>query len=231
MKDFFFEIKDWMEVWPLLIPLIVLMVWPKQPAYMKPVIIYIWVALAINLLADLSWKLKAHYHFPIWYQTNSYFYNMHSIVRFALFSWFFMRLKQPFLSGIKVLLIVLFGLFVLVNFIFFEPFVNFWFDNGKFNSKFSNNLLSVESIFLLLFCLQYFFYLIKQDEPAYTKLPSFWVVTGLSIYVVTGFPIYLFYNASFWQNQFFVINIWIVLKVAFLIFCVFIATGFTRAST
>ncbi len=218
----FTEIKAWLEVWALFIPLVVLLIKKKQPGYLKPVIIYLWLALIINLLANISWKFKAHYNFPVWFQTNTYFYNLHSVVRFFLFSWFFIKLGQPFLSTLKKIIPVLFLIFIFVNFIFFQDFFDF--------KIISSRLLSIEAGLLLLYCLQYYLYLLKEEEPFFTKLPSFWIVTGLSIFVVAGFPIYLFYDAAAEQSKYFIINIWIVQKTAFLIFCLFIANAFMKQS-
>lgn len=226
----FHEILDWLEVWALFIPLIALLKKNKRPGYLKPVIIYVWLALIINLFANLSWKLKAHYDFPVWYQTNTYFYNIHSIARFFLFSWFFIKLKQPFLSTPKKIIPVIFLIFIIVNFVFFEPFVNYWYENGKLNSILSSHLLSLEAGLMLLYCLQYYLYLMKEEQTFFTKLPSLWVVTGLSIFVVVGFPIYLFYTAAITHSKDFIINIWLVQKIAFLIFCILIAKAFNTQS-
>jgi hypothetical protein len=218
----FQEILDWLEVWALFIPLVILFIKSKQPNYLKPVIIYLWLALIINLLANISWKFKAHYNLPVWYQSNTYFYNIHSVARFFLLSWFFIKLRQPFLSNLKKIIPVLFFIFMVINFILFQNFFNF--------TLISSRLLALEAGLLLLYSLQYYLYLLKEEEPFFTQLPSFWVVTGLSTFVVVGFPIYLFYDAAVKQSKYFVINIWIVQKVAFLIFCLFIAKAFMKGN-
>jgi hypothetical protein len=216
------QILDWLEVWALFIPLFVVFTKSKQTGYLKPIIIYLWLALIINLLANISWKFKAHYNLPIWYQSNTYFYNIHSVTRFFLFSWFFIKLKQPFFPTLKKIITVLFLIFLAVNFIFFQNF----FDTRIISSR----LMAIEAGFLLLYCLQFYLYLLKEEETSFSQLPSFWIVTGLSIFVVVGFPIYLFYEVAVEQNKYFIINIWIVQKVAFLIFCLFIAKAFMKKS-
>ena len=108
MRKIFLEILDWSEVWALFIPLIVLFVKKKQPAFLKPVIIYLFIALPLNLFADIIWKFQVVHHFPHWLKTNTYVYNFHSIVRFLLFSIFFIKLHQPFLVRIKKIIVCFF---------------------------------------------------------------------------------------------------------------------------
>src|ERR687886_624535 len=101
MKEIYTEFIDWSEVWALLIPLTILLFYRKQPRILKPVIIYIWLALLINLAIDVSWKLLVKYKktaiptwIPAWFQSNNYMYNIHSIVRFICFTSFFIMLNQ-----------------------------------------------------------------------------------------------------------------------------------------
>jgi hypothetical protein len=84
MQDFLGKVKDWLEVWALFIPLLVLLTRPNQPGYIRPVIIYVIIALFLNLLIDISWKFKPYYNFPDWFRNNNHFYNMHSIARLCL---------------------------------------------------------------------------------------------------------------------------------------------------
>jgi len=217
MEDFFEKAKDWLEVWALFIPLAVLFVKPKQPGYLHPVIIYIIVALVCNLLIDISWKGKSYYHFPEWFKNNNHFYNIHSVARLLLFAWFFVSIPGAFprlQKGVPVLFIV----FLLVNFIYLQPF---WM--GPF---LNTRLHAVEAGVLLVYCLQYYFILIQREPVSYTGLPAFWVVTGLSIFVVVSFPIYLFYKSAALIDSPFVVNIWQVQKIAYLVLCLFTSIAF-----
>ena len=74
-------ILDWSEVWALLIPLFVLIGNTKQPTFLKPVIIYLLLALPINLIGDITADFKKY--FPSWLQSNTPLYNIHSVVRFT----------------------------------------------------------------------------------------------------------------------------------------------------
>src|SRR5689334_975978 len=90
---FIVHLLDWSEVWAITIPLIVVLTLGKrQPAFIKPVIVYLWVALIINLLADIIADFKTY--LPGWAYSNNPLYNIHSIVRFACFSYFFIGVEE-----------------------------------------------------------------------------------------------------------------------------------------
>ncbi|SEB15051.1 hypothetical protein [Pedobacter hartonius] len=214
MLKIFQMIIDWSEVWSLLIPLTILLT-KKQPAVLKPVVFYVWIALLINLATDLTWKFR---HLLTETQnSNNYLYNIHSIIRFLLFSLFFIRLNQPFLVHIKKLIPVFFILFVLINFWFFESFFDYW--------KFSSRLLSVEAILLLFYCLQYYLFKINDNVEVKIFNADFWIVTGLGIYVTFNFFIFLLYNELTVRLQYFAISLWSFHNISFVIFNVFIAKG------
>jgi len=225
------EILDWSEVWAVLIPLTILLIYkPKQP-WTMPVKWYLWFALIINLIGDIIWKQQrlGIYEFlyarlPYLYNSDGSFenivlYNLHSIIRFLLFIWFFhyqgkiFRIMNKFVPAISLLLI-------LIDFIFIE-------DIRDFNSV----LMASEAALLLIYCLVYFFQMLKNEDSTIKKTPSFWVVTGLSIYVVINFPIFLFYQTLSIQADNFAIDIWGLHNISFIIFCLFIAKSFYAAGT
>lgn len=206
----------WLEVWALLIPLLVLLKRLRQPVYMQPIIYYLFIALFLNIVANLIWK-RVPLGLNTVFDNNNPVYNLHSIFRLIFFSVFFILLKQSFLIGVKRIIPFLFILFVMINFIFFENF---------FQLKISSRLHSVESGILLFYCMQYYLFRLKDEQASFAKMPDFWVVTGLSIFVVISFPIYLFYDRLLNEELKFVIDIWEVQKAAFLIFCLFIAKAF-----
>ena len=224
------EILDWSEVWALLIPLTIL-IWKKnRTPYLKPVRVFVWVAFILNICIDFISNLKGHLGIQqtdfLW--NNNVFYNIGSVVRFFLFAWFFILLKQKFLHRIKAIIPFVFLLFILINFIFFENFV----PQGDFEI-FSSRLLATEAGLLLFYCLQYFIYIIVEDRTVKLgQQPGFWGVTGLSIYVAVNFFVFLFYatlskDPSPAQNNF-VVKLWDVHNVVFIIFCILIAIQFAR---
>ena len=56
--------------------------------------------------------------------------------------------------------------------------------------------------------------------------PHFWVVTGLAIYLVTNFFVFLFYTPMLSVDARLAVSIWNVHNIAFIIFCFFIAKAF-----
>lgn len=222
------EIFDWAEVWALFIPLIVLFRNKRQPGFLFPVVIYVFISLYLNYLIDVSWKGKHVFPFPDWFQVNTYYYNALSIIRFFLLSWFFIKLDQPFLRTVKKIVPILFLIFVVVNFSFFEKFVNYWYNaNGKLSSTLSSKLLSAEAIGMLFYCIQYYFYKLQEDKEELKKPADFWIVTGLSIFYVSNFLIFLFYERLLQDSQPFVIYIWYIPNITFIILCIFIAKAFS----
>jgi hypothetical protein len=218
------EIINWSEVWAILIPLIVLIWKRNNESYLRPVKIYIIAAFTLNLAIDViaetkgSWGIDATNFF--W--NNNVFYNISSIVRLLLFSWFFILLNQRFMHRIKALIPFGFLIFVLINFIFFEKFI----PQGD-DESFSSRLLATEAALLLFYCLQYFIYLMLEDRGVtITKEKGFWVITGLTIYVATSFFIFLFYDYLSRVTRDFAVGIWDIHNIAFIIFCLCMAKQF-----
>jgi hypothetical protein len=210
---------DWSEVWAVMIPAAILLK-KKQPQKLAPVVLYVWLALVINIAIDLTWKLRMV--LPAAYNSNNYLYNLHSVIRFFLFSLFFIRLNQPFLTKAKIAIPICYTVFLVVDFVFFEHFFNYW--------AFSSRLLSVEAILLLFYALQYYLFKIKEGMEVFTFKSDFWVVTGLGIYVSINFFIFLLYNELTVRMANFAINLWNVHNITFIIFNLFLAKGFHEST-
>ena len=134
---------DWSEVWALVIPLLILLFHRKQPEFLKPVIVYLFLALLLNVIVDTIMVFKSH--FPSWLQSNNPFYNIHSIIRFICFSLFFIQLPMGAFSKLRKVLAVLLMVFLGINFCFFENFFNL--------DHLSGNLFSAEAYVLLVYCM------------------------------------------------------------------------------
>lgn len=223
MNHYLQQLLDCSEIWALFIPLFFMTGDKKKVAYLKPVRIYVWIAIIISVLIIVISKRNQWFGFPehpnpSWLGSNNFLYNLHSVVRFLLFSWFFILLDQKILSRGKRLIPILFLLCFFINFIFFEDFFNYW--------SFSGRLLSIEATILLFYCLLYYMHMLRDDESSFRASPSFWVVTGLSIYVVVNIPIFLFYAALLKQFEDFTVGIWDIHNISFIIFCIFLAKAF-----
>ena len=212
MSSFLQTVLDWSEVWALLIPVSVLLMKRKLPRSLKPVIIYVWFALATNILIDAIWIFKSH--FPAWLQSNNPYYNIHAIGRFVCFCIFFIQLQKESFVHLKKVLIVISALFILINFAFFENFFN--------QSHLSGNLLATEAYLLLVYCMQYYLAVLRKDDGGIFQRPEFWIVTGLSLYVVTSFFVFLFYLPMLNYDPLLSDRMWNFHNLAFIIFCIFI---------
>ena len=210
------SILNWSEVWALLIPLFVLLIKGKQPRVLKPVIVYLWLALLLNAVADIIGDLKRF--LPAWLQSNNPLYNIHSLVRFSCFSYFFISLKHSSSVFLERAIPFLSVLFVLVDFSFFENFFN--------PMHLSGDLLAVEAYLLLIYCMRYYLLKLKEEVEVISGGKVFWVVTGLSIYVVVNFFVFLFYLPMIKLNPILAGKMWNIHNIAYIIFCILIAKAF-----
>jgi len=217
MGEIFKNTLDWSEVWAPLIPLLFIFR-RKQPVLLKPVIVYLWLALILNIFGDIIGEFKRALHFPAWLYSNNPLYNLHSLVRFACFSYFFISLPQTHFKTIKKIIAGAFALFFIIDFGFFE---NFFYPNHL-----SGNLLSAEGYLLLICCMLYYLEVLISENDTAFKGPVFWIVTGLAIYVVVNFFVFLFYVPMIDQDIVLVLAIWDVHNIAYIIFCLFITRAF-----
>jgi hypothetical protein len=212
------SIIDWSEVWAPLIPLLFLIFGHKPPALLKPVIVYLLLALVINLFGDIIGDFKKTYHFPVLLQSNNPLYNVHSVIRFACFSYFFISIQRPLFTNFKKIIVLVFLLYSIVDFTFFESFF--------YPGHLSGNLLSAEAYLLLIYCMLYYLAVLNDEDDTAFKGPVFWIVTGLSLYVVINFFVFLFYVPMITQNMALANEIWDVHNVAYIILCLFITRAF-----
>ena len=211
MSQFLRNILDWSEVWAPLIPLVCYLFNRHQPGYMKPVIAYFLIAFFVNLAGDIISDYKSWIPFKV--TSNNPLYNVHSIIRFTCFSYFFILLKQPGYTRISTWMPVIYLLIIVVNFGFVENFGN--------PDHLSGNLLSAEAYLLLVSCMVYYLNKLKNEEDDIAGGPDFWVVTGLSIYVVVNFFVFLFYVPMIKFDSQLANRIWDVHNIGYIILCVF----------
>lgn len=200
---------DQAEVWATFIPLIVLKFRRKQPYNLRPVIIYLWIALFINLTGNIIAEYKVY--LPSWLQSNNPLYNVNSLIRFTCFGVYFELLKQPFYKIIRRSLPVVSLFFVVINFSFFQDFF--------YPLRLSSRLLTVEAYLLLIYCMLYYLSQLKEDVQELTKLKDFWITTGMSFYVVINFFVFLYYDPLYDQNSDLADRMWDFHNVAYIILC------------
>ena len=209
-------ILKWSEVWAVLIPLVIYFVRrPKQP-YIKPVLWYLWIALFLNIIADV---IREIYHtapkFIVAINYNLPFYNIHSICRIFLFISFFNAVKIPATWRSKKAIPLTIGVIVLINFIFFDSIRNF-----------SSKMFTLESIVLIVYCINYFLSILRSDEGSLKFNSSLVIATGLAVYESVCFPIFLFYDLLARQFTNYAISIWDFHNIMYVILCLFIARAF-----
>ncbi len=212
MGSFLKLLLNWSEVWATLIPLSILLFRRQQPRFLTPVIVYLVIAFFINLTCDIISEFYTY--LPDWMQSNTPLYNAHSIIRFICFCYFFIGLKQSSFTMLKKILPVFSLVIIIINFSFVEDFGN--------PDHLSGNLLAAESYLLLIFCMQYYLAKLRDEADDITSGPDFWVVTGLSIYVVINFFVFLFYVPMLDQDIDLALNIWDVHNIAYILLCIFI---------
>jgi hypothetical protein len=207
---------DWSEVWAPLIPLIFLVFNPQQPRYLKPVITYLVIAFCINLAGDMISDYRTL--LPISIESNNPLYNIHSLVRLVCFYLFFVALGQTEFVRVRYILTALCLVVIIVNFMFNENFLN--------PSHLSGNLLAAEAYLLLIYCLLYYLSKLRSDESDAFDGPDFWVVTGLSVYVVINFFVFLFYVPMITLDSKLAERIWDFHNIAYIILCILITRAF-----
>ena len=206
-------IMDWSEVWILIVPMVIYLNKKAQPNFMVPVITYVFLGFFFNLICDGMYLLLPL--LPEKYHSNTIFYNLHSLSRFCLFISFFLRLNQQEYKLIKKLLIAFFIINFIIYFIFFDSFFN--------TQHISSDLMTGEAFFLLFFCMLFYLSLMKEENSSYKYRNDFWVVTGLSIYMVVNFFLFLFYNPLLDKNAQLAEDIWNVHNIAYVIFILLIS--------
>lgn len=212
----FMQILNWSEAWALLIPIFVLVVMrKKQPAFLLPVVLYVWSALVLNFAGDVIADFKQY--LPGWLQSNNPLYNVHSLIRFACFSSFFI-IRHHHAGIVRKAIPAIFVGFVVVHFSLYE---------SLFNPRIlSGDLLAVEAYLLLVLCMEYYLSQLRHDVEHISYEKDFWLVTGLSIFVVVNFFIFLFYVPMILQEKQFAVNMWYIHNVAYIIFCCLLAKAF-----
>lgn len=212
-------IFDWSEVWALLVPMIFILRTRNREFYLRPIIFYVFAAFVINLIADIIADFKKPFNFPSFLQTNTFLYNIHSILRFACFSQFFIRLSPPFYTTAKKVIQIV-GLVFSIVYFSYENFNN--------PNHISGDFLATEAFLLLIFCMLYFLHKLRIENYKPFHSSEFYIVMGLSIFVVINFFVFLFYIPMIDEDAALANNMWDVHNLVYIVLCLCIARAFYK---
>ncbi len=210
--NIFLNVLDWSEVWAVLLPLGMVLYRSQQPRFMKPLIGYLLFALLINLTGNVMADFKEA--LPIWMHSNTPLYNIHSLVRFLSFCAFFLLIPQNYFKNIRYILILIYVLLVSLNFFLVEDFMN--------PHHISGSLLTIEAYVLLIFCMMYYLSQLRDEISKFRGEQEFWVVVGLSLFVVSNFFVFLFYVPMITENPDLADRMWDVHNMSYVIMCLFL---------
>ncbi len=222
MDRFITIIRDWSEVWALLIPLAVILVHKGRIQGMRAIRIYVVIALILNIGATTMYIF--HKSIPPPYNNNNILYNLHSVAKVVFFSWYITQIRYKRFAGFYKLLFAAYLLFVLMNFVIMKPPEESLF-------KFSSRLTTVESVLLLLVCLSFFIPSITEDsETNWLRHPAFLVCTGVCLYEAINFFIFLFFYPLNEQNPVFGKMTMTIHHIVFALLCCMLAIALYRST-
>ena len=211
-------LRDWSEVWALLIPLIIILIYRPKGKNVSLLIIYVILAFILNFFA--IWMVEFYYWVPSWMtKGNNVFYNIHSFIMVILFGWYIIRVRSY--KNVHIMRFILFAYvaFVLLNFILRDsPLL------------LSTRHFTVGSTVLLLMCLFYFFRTIMEESRInWLRHPSFIICTAVCLYQAITFFIFLFiyplFDETYNRDLSFAMLMMRVYQIIFVIFCILLAIG------
>lgn len=211
------SVIQWSEVWALLIPLAIIIIFRTRRSDMLPVVLYVCIAFILNLAAIII--SIYHEELPSYFKNNNILYNLHSFVRVLLLGWYLINLKLLSSSRLVKIVMTAYILFVLINFIFLEnPLL------------LSSHLFSAESIVLLVLSFLYFFRSMQDESKIdWLKDPSFLVCSGISLYEALSFFIFLFFYPLFEKNPAFGMLTMKIFSLSYIILCILLALALRKA--
>ena len=213
----FITILNWSEVWALLIPLALVIIYRTKEPAMHPVILYIYIAFVLNAISTTLFVF--HSKMPPLLQNNNLLYNLHSIARVFFFSWYISKITPRHFLFINKSIISGYIIFIVVNFLFFESLLFF-----------SSRLFAAESIVLLFLCISFFLRSLQDESGTnWTKYPSFIVSTAVALYEATTFFIFLFILPMAVKDPEFGRLCLDIYKIIFVIFCILLACALFRS--
>lgn len=213
----FYEIIRWSELWALLIPLTILRKYRVSNPELKPIILYLWVALPLNFLS-LSISEFSDY-IPAFLKNNNLFYNIHSVIRVVLFGTYISHtglLKQQKLFRFVLPVYLLLALL--------------YFCLRKSPLDFSFEIYCIESVTMLGLCISYFLLSIRDEsDTIWMDQTSFLLCAGISFYESMTFFVFLFFDALLRISMSFGETTMMIFSGAYSILCIIIAIALFRS--
>ena len=211
-----YNLFDAAEFWALLFPLLLIFPIRKSETWKKPLAVFIFLALPINFINCLIANSN-FIPFDLPFQNNTVLYNVMSIIRFSCFTWFFYLIPQKGFSTFAKLIPIAYLVCFIILFAFFENFFN--------TEMISSNLLAAEAFLLLMFCLLSYFSIYRAEDSTSQSDSLLWIISGLALYVVIDFFLYLFYEPLILEDPILADKSWTIHNIAFTIFCGAMARG------
>lgn len=210
-------LRRWAEVWPLLIPLSIFLLYRPLDKKLKPIIIYSLITFFLMLAATIQHQFARD--LPSNLRNNGIFYNLHSIIRTLFIGWFIYEVKQVKQHTFLKYVFIIYCLFILVYLYRFGNLLNY-----------DIILFTAESVVLLIISLTFFLSSIMDDEVELSgKDPVFIVCTGISFYEAINFFITLFIFPLYTSNHalgFFTMKIF---QCSFIVLCIFLGAALYRS--
>ena len=176
-------LRRWAEVWPLLIPLFVFLLYRPVDKDLGAVLTYSIISFFLLLIAVIQQQHVLE--MPSWFKNNGILYNLNSVIRTLFIGWYIYQMRPVKQHLFARYVLPAYILFLLVYFYFFANLFNF-----------DVILFTAESIVLLILSLTFFLSSIIDDEMRLSaKDPVFIICVGISLYESVNFFINLFMYA------------------------------------
>jgi hypothetical protein len=205
---------QWSEVWPLLIPLTIFLVYGLRYKELNILVFYALIAFLLNLLATIIWLYPKT--LPGNFTNNNILYNINSLIRTILPGIYLLSLKQMRPYKYLKIILILYVFLVVINFCFFDNIFIL-----------SSRLFAAESIVLLIFSLTFLLNLIiEEDIPIKKTRTPLLICAGIGIYESINFFIYLFFYHALDENFAFAFKIFNISKYSFIVYWILLGMAF-----
>ena len=210
----------------MLIPLSVILLCRPKGKSIRILKIYVLVGFLLNTLAMVMWEFSEIVP-KSWYvegmPNNNILYNLHSVMRVIFFSAYIMTVRSYRYPIFFIVILAAYFVFIPLNFTVLKD---------RLPLFLSSHLFAAESIVLLLMSMSYFFNSINDDSPTnWLKHPSFIICSGVSLYVVITFFVFLFFYPLSDEYPTFFVVMMDVYFIAFVILCIILAIGLYRSKS